>query len=50
MKNSSGVKIILPYKDFRCSRGCVHNYLKFNQKPPKYLVCNCVKPKFVIDK
>ena len=34
-----------PYKDLRCSRGCVHNYYKFNLKPPPYVFCICSLPK-----
>ena len=34
-----------PYKDLRCSRSCVHNYYRFNQQPPPYLLCKCCLPK-----
>ena len=42
--NNKNLKIVNhPYKDLRCSRGCIHNYLKFNQTPPNYVICECCK-------
>ena len=32
---------IHPTKDLRCSRNCYLNWVKFNQKPPKYHSCKC---------
>jgi hypothetical protein len=35
-------------RDKRCGRNCIINWTKFNQKVPKYQICECNKNNILI--
>ena len=40
--------LLIKNRDKRCSRGCIINWTKYNQKPPKYQICECNKNNLLI--